>query len=721
MNDIAQLGLRIDSLEAKVAAANLDTLASSSKNAETSALLLEKSFAKLAIVLGPAVLAGAFANSISNAIKLQDSYVRLSEVAGTTASMFSSFDLSARLAGVSLDSVATSVAKLGRSIGEARLGDVQKQGLFRALGIDPKDGRDSAEVMVDLAKKLTNMKDQTVAGAVSTTLLSRGFAELRPFLKEVTEQGTLYKRGTDEQFAAAKKFEDELTKLNFQLETSKIKLSQDLLPELTKIAVAFNEAYTKGGLFQGVLAALAQATTGDDLRKANGEIRAASDSINYLQGKIDEFSKKSSYKQAQDESWLNMLFGGTSQAEFKKRLDEAKQRLAEAQRYKAMLENPSAVNQGTAGPKAPEAPKGESEAERQIRKLMEDQRLYDQRIAAAKGFADQFSDMIKTQNTLAQEAHKQGLISDEELIKQLGENEDMRLQILERSLEKQRALSAGQGKTGKAEEFKQSAAQANAAILANQVITDAKMTSLREVQDLEYKRSVELRMAAIQEGNLTEMQLIDAQLAEKTNVLEIWRGQNADREQEYWIQIANIYAEYENKKSAMLDAEEAKRWGVSQIYRELNMDSAKSFFGGMAQLMQVKSREMFEIGKIAAIAETTINTYKAAMGAYAAMVNIPFVGPALAVAAAGAAIAFGLAQVAAINSQSYGSKGGGAVGTFSASPTTGLPVSQASSQPAQRPDTIIHLHGDSFSADSLRMLVDGLNENAENGGRLIIA
>jgi len=91
------------------------------------------------------------------------------------------------------------------------------------------------------------------------------------------------------------------------------------------------------------------------------------------------------------------------------------------------------------------------------------------------------------------------------------------------------------------------------------------------------------------------------------------------------------------------------------------------------------SQTAFGVFKAFAIAETVIKTYEAAQGAYASLAGIPIVGPALGAAAAAAAIAAGMARVAAISSQQPGSTGGvsggggGAVGTYSASPTTGLP------------------------------------------------
>jgi len=77
------------------------------------------------------------------------------------------------------------------------------------------------------------------------------------------------------------------------------------------------------------------------------------------------------------------------------------------------------------------------------------------------------------------------------------------------------------------------------------------------------------------------------------------------------------------------------------------------------------------VGKAAAIASTTISTYQAATGAYASLAPIPIVGPALGIAAAGAAVAAGLANVKNILSVDSGlpgdsSGGGGSISSSTA-------------------------------------------------------
>lgn len=104
-----------------------------------------------------------------------------------------------------------------------------------------------------------------------------------------------------------------------------------------------------------------------------------------------------------------------------------------------------------------------------------------------------------------------------------------------------------------------------------------------------------------------------------------------------------------------------------QRVKELNdakiqaVQNTLSTIANLAQLFAGKSekqqKKAFQIQKAANIANATIDTYKAATGAYASLSSIPTVGPILGAAAAAAAIAAGLANVKQIASQQF--EGGG--------------------------------------------------------------
>lgn len=78
---------------------------------------------------------------------------------------------------------------------------------------------------------------------------------------------------------------------------------------------------------------------------------------------------------------------------------------------------------------------------------------------------------------------------------------------------------------------------------------------------------------------------------------------------------------------------------------EAELDAKLQLYAGFAGNIAQIFGENTAIGKAAAIAETTINTYAAATAAYKSLAGVPVVGPALGIAAAAAAVAAGIANV----------------------------------------------------------------------------
>ena len=85
---------------------------------------------------------------------------------------------------------------------------------------------------------------------------------------------------------------------------------------------------------------------------------------------------------------------------------------------------------------------------------------------------------------------------------------------------------------------------------------------------------------------------------------------------------------------------------IEKLTTEQKLDLASQAFGNLTAILVEESKA----GKAAAIAQTTIETYKGATSAYASLAGIPVVGPALGGIAAAAAVAAGLANVKAITS-----------------------------------------------------------------------
>lgn len=168
----------------------------------------------------------------------------------------------------------------------------------------------------------------------------------------------------------------------------------------------------------------------------------------------------------------------------------------------------------------------------------------------------------------------------------------------------------------------------------------------------------------LRQSNLSEMQLIDAQQQEKTAKLLEYKNAGLVSEQQYQDALTEIQtnavlarSELEN---ARLDLEsknrEDSRRSELAATAEMERQKQKQIDDGinaqrnMTANLKSALGEQSSIYKASAIATATIDTYKAATGAYAAMASIPYVGPVLGAVAAGAAIVAGLANVNAIRS-----------------------------------------------------------------------
>jgi hypothetical protein len=195
----------------------------------------------------------------------------------------------------------------------------------------------------------------------------------------------------------------------------------------------------------------------------------------------------------------------------------------------------------------------------------------------------------------------------------------------------------------------------------------------------------------------------------------------AEIEKNDQIREINLQAQGER-----LDQERTFAESMSAIrasWTDSETTAVAKMFGDLSSLMQTENKRLFEIGKVAARANTIVSTYSAAQKAYESLAGIPVVGPALGAAAAGAAIVAGGVRLQAINSTSFGSgsvNSGASAGGADASGGAAAASAPQPSAPAQtlRVDTLdpnALVTGDTFNA-----LVGKLVEFQEDGGRLVV-
>lgn len=202
-----------------------------------------------------------------------------------------------------------------------------------------------------------------------------------------------------------------------------------------------------------------------------------------------------------------------------------------------------------------------------------------------------------------------------------------------------------------------------------------------------------------------------------------------EREDAAQAQVNGMKDWYRQQDLAAEQTAADARIQMAEYEAQARKSAMDGMFSNLISLMSSRSKTMFNIGKAAAITQTVLSTYEGAQKAYASLAGIPIVGPALGIAAAGAAIAAGAARVSAIRSQSFG--GGGSVsnvgggggitagGGFSGSTQGGGLMAQ---QP-QKQTTDVRITGLSpdtlISGAQLQKIIEGIGETlADNGGRM---
>ena len=119
----------------------------------------------------------------------------------------------------------------------------------------------------------------------------------------------------------------------------------------------------------------------------------------------------------------------------------------------------------------------------------------------------------------------------------------------------------------------------------------------------------------------------------------------------------------EEDKQKLRDHYAKKELELNKLTTDQKLDLASNALGNIAGMLGESSAA----GKAAAIAQTTIETYKGAQSAFSSLAGIPIVGPVLGGIAAAAAVASGIATVKKIAStKTPGGSGGGGGASISA-------------------------------------------------------
>ena len=260
-------------------------------------------------------------------------------------------------------------------------------------------------------------------------------------------------------------------------------------------------------------------------------------------------------------------------------------------------------------------------------------------LGSSQGVAEATRQQKKAAEELAiAEANLQEKLSNKiSLEDEIASKEQARILALEESAKKQAEIAAQDEKDR---------ADAKAKIQAESDAKDAERLAQQEIRDQE---AIDRKVEALRVGLLSEQELrienalAQAELISQSTLAEeeqqallreLWDG--------YYQDVADASA-----KSQQERASNAKR-AADEEAKQNKM--AIDGFDSLTQDLKSTLGEQNALYKASATVNATIKAYEAANSAYAALAGVPIVGPALGAAAAGVAVAAGLANVASINS-----------------------------------------------------------------------
>lgn len=198
--------------------------------------------------------------------------------------------------------------------------------------------------------------------------------------------------------------------------------------------------------------------------------------------------------------------------------------------------------------------------------------------------------------------------------------------------------------------------------LANFTAVEDQKIAIAQEKDLEKNnKQIESMLAAAENRRAVQAE-IDALDEEDRLLLEEKDFANLDatqlRRREALMNYATAEAAEKKKANDAKLADEIKYGSAyAAIQAAMNSQAVKGTeqaTGQLVQLQQSRNSTLKGIGKAAALVQIGIDTAKSAMSIYSGFATIPIVGPALGVAGAAAAIAFGLEKMNQVRSAATG-------------------------------------------------------------------
>lgn len=184
----------------------------------------------------------------------------LSQKIGVARETLSSFELAAKVSGVSLEGLGGSFKFLSKNLAEAASGNKELGSLFKQMGVDVQAGlKDSETAMLRIADVMASMPDSAQKTALSIALLGRSGAESLPFLNQGAEGIQKMKEASDALGASmsdagvrmADAFGDNLDVIKTAVVGVQTQFTEGMLPALLELSEGAVDALKGLGIANG--------------------------------------------------------------------------------------------------------------------------------------------------------------------------------------------------------------------------------------------------------------------------------------------------------------------------------------------------------------------------------------------------------------------------------------------------------------------------------------
>lgn len=192
-----------------------------------------------AVVIGTTSVA-ALRDFVAQTLETSAALKGLAEQTGASATALSGFAPVATISGTAMDAIGASLAKLSKGLAGV---DDETAGVTKALqflGVRAKDAsgnlRDPAEVMNDVALKLSEFEDGAGKTALAMELFGKSGASMLPFLKDLAENQDLNIRLTAQQIEEADNASKALARMKAETGFVAQTLVTAAIPSMTVLA-----------------------------------------------------------------------------------------------------------------------------------------------------------------------------------------------------------------------------------------------------------------------------------------------------------------------------------------------------------------------------------------------------------------------------------------------------------------------------------------------------